>query len=90
MEGIGMHSIVLNLRTLPGLYKYLNLQILTHISFFSILLTAGSFSNLNIVPTNIDEDGEAVRDNFNKFLSGLQGIMSTNRDQEELSIMNQR
>ncbi|XP_071181490.1 intraflagellar transport protein 22 homolog [Mytilus edulis] len=51
---------------------------------------SGAFSNLSVVQTNIEEDGESVRDSFNKFLSGLQGIMSTNREQEELSIMNQR
>lgn len=53
-------------------------------------VSAGAFSNLSVVQTNIEEDGESVRDSFNKFLSGLQGVMSTNREQEELSIMNQR
>ena len=34
-----------------------------------------------VVHTNTEEDREAVGDSFNKFLSGLQGIMSTNREQ---------
>ena len=50
----------------------------------------GKSRTLWVVHTNTEEDREAVGDSFNKFLSGLQGIMSTNREQEELSIMNQR
>ena len=41
----------------------------------------GKSRTLWILHTNTEEDGEAVGDSFDKILSGLQGIMSTNREQ---------
>ncbi|KAK3595743.1 hypothetical protein CHS0354_025372 [Potamilus streckersoni] len=48
------------------------------------------FANIPCVRTNIEEDGESVREEFNNFLSKLSLELSDKRDQEELSIMNQR
>ncbi|XP_050410359.2 intraflagellar transport protein 22 homolog isoform X3 [Patella vulgata] len=49
-----------------------------------------SFSRITTVQTNLDEDGEAVRDAFNKFLATLVTALSDKREEEELSIINQR
>ncbi|XP_052798201.1 intraflagellar transport protein 22 homolog [Mya arenaria] len=48
------------------------------------------FSNIPVVHTNIEEDGEAVRNEFSQFLAKLTVAMSDKREQEELSIMNHR
>ncbi|XP_050410360.2 intraflagellar transport protein 22 homolog isoform X4 [Patella vulgata] len=52
--------------------------------------TPSSFSRITTVQTNLDEDGEAVRDAFNKFLATLVTALSDKREEEELSIINQR
>lgn len=43
-----------------------------------------------VVHTNIEEDGDAVRNEFSRFLAKISVAMSDKRDQEELSIMNHR
>ncbi|KAK6192530.1 hypothetical protein SNE40_003980 [Patella caerulea] len=49
-----------------------------------------SFSRIATVQTNLEEDGEAVRDALNKFLATLVAALSDKREEEELSIINQR
>ncbi|XP_052225556.1 intraflagellar transport protein 22 homolog isoform X2 [Dreissena polymorpha] len=48
------------------------------------------FSNIPVVHTNIEEEGESVRNEFSQFLAKLTVAMSDKREQEELSIMNHR
>ncbi|XP_064612662.1 intraflagellar transport protein 22 homolog [Liolophura sinensis] len=50
----------------------------------------GPFRKMQCIHTNIEDEGETVRREFTNFLSTLLGAMSDKRDQEELSIMNQR
>lgn len=45
-------------------------------------------SNIKCVHSNIDEDGDNLRDDFNRFLGDLLTAISDKREQEELSIMN--
>ena len=47
-------------------------------------------SQIPYVHTNLDEDAEAVREEFQNFLGSLLMSMSEKREQEELSIMNSR
>ncbi|XP_013379823.1 intraflagellar transport protein 22 homolog [Lingula anatina] len=49
-----------------------------------------AFSKISVVNTNLDDDGENVRTEFEKFLSGLLNAMHDSRDKEELSIMNSK
>ncbi|KAL5016702.1 hypothetical protein ScPMuIL_006291 [Solemya velum] len=51
---------------------------------------SSSFSNMPCIHSNIEENGEMVRDEFNRFLTQLLTAMSHKRDQEELSIMNSK
>lgn len=46
------------------------------------------FSHINWIQTNIEEDGNIVRQEFNTFLERLLSNINERRDQEELSIMN--
>ena len=57
---------------------------------FPILFSASCFSNIPVVHTNIEEDSEAVRNEFSQFFAKLTLAMSDKREQEELSIMNHR
>lgn len=50
---------------------------------------SNSFSKIPQIHTSLDEDAEAVRREFNRFLLSLVKAMSSNREQEELNIMNQ-
>ena len=50
---------------------------------------ANSFSKIPLVHTNLEEDADAVRSEFTRFLWTLVRAMSSNREQEELNIMNQ-
>lgn len=43
---------------------------------------------ISVVHTNIDEHGEALRDDFTNFLSSLLTSQSDKNEEEELSIMN--
>jgi len=55
-----------------------------------VYFAATCFSNMPVIHTNIEEDGDAVRTEFSQFLAKLSVAMSDKRDQEELSIMNHR
>lgn len=50
--------------------------------------TASSLSRVTCVQTNLDEEPEAVRDEFHNFLAKVISNWTDKRDQEELSIMN--
>lgn len=54
----------------------------------SILHTASVLSRVTCVQTNLDEEPEAVRDEFHNFLAKVISNWTDKRDQEELSIMN--
>lgn len=54
--------------------------------YFSV---ATLFSRITWIPTNIEENGNALRREFNSFLQRLLSNISERRDQEELSILNQ-
>jgi Rab-like protein 5 len=45
-------------------------------------------SNVSQFVTNLEDDPEALRGEFNRFLSYILGVVAEKRDQEELSIMN--
>ncbi|ESO97347.1 hypothetical protein LOTGIDRAFT_231543 [Lottia gigantea] len=45
---------------------------------------------ITTVQTNLEEDADSVRQSFNKYLSTLLTALSDKREQEELSIINQR
>lgn len=47
-------------------------------------------SKIHCVHTNVDDDGDALRDEFVNYLGNLLTTMSDKREQEELSIMNDR
>ena len=49
---------------------------------------ASSLSRVACVQTNLDEEPEAVRDEFHNFLAKVISNWTDKRDQEELSIMN--
>ena len=56
---------------------------------YSILFrTASVLSRVICVQTNLDEEPEAVRDEFHNFLAKVISNWTDKRDQEELSIMN--
>ena len=56
---------------------------------YSILFpTASVLSRVTCVQTNLDEEPEAVRDEFHNFLAKVISNWTDKRDQEELSIMN--
>nr|XP_042907214.1 intraflagellar transport protein 22 homolog [Parasteatoda tepidariorum] len=48
------------------------------------------FSRITWVQTNIEENGNSLRREFNSFLQRLLSNISERRDQEELSILNQQ
>jgi len=47
-------------------------------------------SKLPCVPTNLEQDSEGIHHEFKHFLGTLITTMNDKRDQEELSIMNNR
>ena len=53
-----------------------------------IFAAASSLSRVTCVHTNLDEEPEAVRDEFHNFLAKVISNWTDKRDQEELSIMN--
>ncbi|XP_067136391.1 intraflagellar transport protein 22 homolog isoform X2 [Centruroides vittatus] len=46
------------------------------------------FSHVHWIQTNVEDDGNVVRQEFNNFLERLLSNINERRDQEELSIMN--
>ena len=57
---------------------------------FCFFLLANTFSRIKQFQTNLDDDPEGVKDAFRSFLSGVVTNLADKRDQEELSIVNQR
>ncbi|XP_064620707.1 intraflagellar transport protein 22 homolog [Lineus longissimus] len=55
-----------------------------------IIELSGQFSRIPVVQSNLEEDPEGLHLEFRNFLSTLLSAMSDKREQEELSIMNQR
>jgi len=49
---------------------------------------SNKFSKIPVVHTNLEEDQDSVRSEFNRFLATLIRAMSSNREQEEQMIMN--
>ncbi|KAK3084228.1 hypothetical protein FSP39_010300 [Pinctada imbricata] len=49
-----------------------------------------TFRKMSVIQTNIEDDPDSVRAEFMNYLTQLMGTMSDKREQEELSIMNQR
>lgn len=47
-------------------------------------------NNIPLVHTNLDEEIEDIRDEFNKYVSQLMLSMTDKREEEELSIMQSR
>lgn len=82
--------------------KYLNVGIsyklfLLHkeiLFFYSVFLLflyiADTFKKISTIHTNIDEDGDSLRNEFMNYLTQLMAAMTDKREQEELSIMNNR
>ena len=54
----------------------------------SLFHTASVLNRVTCVQTNLDEEPEAVRDEFHNFLAKVISNWTDKRDQEELSIMN--
>ena len=54
------------------------------------ILSATSMSKLQCTQTNLEQDSEAIHHEFKHFLGTLITAMNDKRDQEELSIMNNR
>lgn len=54
------------------------------------LYIADTFKKIATIHTNIDEDGDSLRNEFMNYLTQLMAAMTDNREQEELSIMNNR
>ncbi|KAJ8311779.1 hypothetical protein KUTeg_009851 [Tegillarca granosa] len=48
------------------------------------------FKDIPCIQTNIEEDGDSVRNQFSDYLSGIMSALTDNKEQEELSIMNHR
>ena len=57
---------------------------------YHILSIASAMNGIRCVRTNVDDDGDALRDEFNNFLSQLMTAMSDKNEQEEISILNSR
>lgn len=49
-----------------------------------------TFKKIATIHTNIDEDGDSLRNEFMNYLTQLMAAMTDKREQEELSIMNNR
>ena len=47
----------------------------------------GTLSRLKVVHTNLDDDPDAIRDEFQAFIGDVSSTMSDRREQEELSII---
>ena len=47
-------------------------------------------SKVQCIHSNIDEEGETLREEFRNYMSNLVSAMSEKREQEELNIMNSR
>ena len=56
----------------------------------SFFIAAESMSNITLVNTSIDEEGDILRQEFTAFLSNLLTTMSDKREQEELGILNSK
>ena len=52
--------------------------------------TADTFKKISVIHTNIDDDGDTLRNEFVNYLTQLIAAMTDKREQEELSIMNNR
>ena len=52
------------------------------------LHAAPRLANVSQFVTNLEDDPEALRGEFNHLLSYILGVVAEKRDQEELSIMN--
>ena len=48
---------------------------------------ASSMSRVTCIHTNLDDDGDTCRDEFQNYLSNLLNVMSEKREREELSII---
>lgn len=53
-------------------------------------LLAASMGQISCFSSNVDDEGELLREEFNNYLSRLMTAVSDKREQEELSIMNNR
>ena len=51
---------------------------------------SNKFSRVAQLEVNIEEDGARLRSDFNTFLASVISGMSRNREQEEISIINNR
>ena len=61
--------------------------------FFSCIsdaLAASSMQGMEVVHTNLDDDAEQLREDFQMFVRGLAEAMSKRSEQEEMAIMNSR
>lgn len=60
---------------------FVKLRLLHH------LLVAAVFSKMSNIKSNIDEDPDGVKQEFNKFLENVSKAMSDKNEQEELNIV---
>ncbi len=57
---------------------------------FCFAIAASSFSRIKIVQTNLDDDPDSIKEEFKHFLGNVLSNLADRRDQEELSIVNNR
>ncbi len=53
----------------------------------SLLFSASGMMKVSCIHTNLDDDGDALRDEFQNFVGNLLTFMSDKREQEELNII---
>ena len=60
------------------------------ISSLFLFFEAATFSRIKVVHTNLDEDPDEIKESFRQFLGNIVSNLADRRDQEELSIVNNR
>ena len=53
------------------------------------MFSASGMMKVSCIHTNLDDDGDALRDEFQNFVGNLLTFMSDKREQEELNIIRQ-
>ena len=55
-----------------------------------LFLSASTFSRIRVSHTNLEEDPEGIKEVLKQFLGNIVSNLADRRDQEELSIVNNR
>ena len=60
-----------------------------HATFKIVLyFTASCMKNIVCIQTSLEDDGENLREEFNRFLGTMLSVMSEKHEQDELGILN--